>query len=63
MASTAQLAANRANAKLSTGPRTEKGKARSARNASVLVSAWRLRQAVHDDKVRLSQYDMAARLA
>jgi hypothetical protein len=34
MASTAQLEANRANAQLSTGPRTEAGKARSACNAT-----------------------------
>jgi hypothetical protein len=33
MASAAQIAANRANAEKSTGPRTEEGKARSARNA------------------------------
>lgn len=34
MASAAQLEANRANAQLSTGPRTEAGKARSALNAT-----------------------------
>ena len=33
MASDKQLAANRANAKLSTGPTTEAGKKRSRRNA------------------------------
>jgi hypothetical protein len=34
MANSAQIAANQANAKQSTGPRTEKGKASSARNAT-----------------------------
>ena len=33
MSSQAQIAANRANAQLSTGPRTEEGKAASSRNA------------------------------
>ena len=33
MASEAQIAANRANAQRSTGPRTEEGKEKSARNA------------------------------
>jgi hypothetical protein len=33
MASAARIAANRANAQKSTGPRTEQGKARSCRNA------------------------------
>jgi hypothetical protein len=40
--SPAQLAANRENAQLSTGPRTEEGKARSSQNARVhgLFSKW-----------------------
>src|SRR5262249_7339383 len=52
MASEAQMAANRANAQKSTGPRTEEGKARSSMNGLKHGMRAKRENLVHEDSVQ-----------